>query len=122
MERPTGPTLQELQGLGPFRLHIEHDRESPESIEEAPESIGYVSSGPANFSTPADRTGEAITVDRVSTRPVSRILGAGSATHDGAAVVICRCSHARKVIRRLESLQIHTKPYSRIQDGFFISR
>jgi hypothetical protein len=66
MERPTGSTLQELQGLGPFRLHVQGDREIFECLQEPPEAVSYLASSPANLPRPTDRTGEAITVDRVS--------------------------------------------------------
>jgi hypothetical protein len=55
MERPTGSTLQELQGLGPFRLHVQGDREVSKCLEEPPEAVGYLAGSLSNFSRPADR-------------------------------------------------------------------
>jgi hypothetical protein len=67
MERPTGSTLQELQSLGPFRLHVQGDREVSKCLEEPPEAVSYLAGSLSDLPGPADRAGEAVTVDRVST-------------------------------------------------------
>jgi len=67
MERSPGSTLEELQGLGPFRLHVQGDREVFECLQEPPEAVGYLTGSLSDLPRPADRAGEAVTVDRVST-------------------------------------------------------
>jgi len=67
VKRPTGSTLQELQSLGAFLLHVQGERKVPECFQEPPEAVGYLPGSLSDLPRPADRAGEAVTVDRVST-------------------------------------------------------
>src|SRR5690554_4710362 len=55
VERSPSSTLEELQGLGPFRLHVQGDREVSKCLEEPPEAVSDPSRDLTHSPRPADR-------------------------------------------------------------------